>query len=61
MTCKDHNAASHQGVVKIGSTVREALKNDPKLGKLSQANLLMAINNAREAHKDAKLIDALHM
>jgi len=61
VTCKDYNAASQDGMVEIGSTVRQALKNDPKLGKLSQGNLLVAINNACEADKDAKLIDPLHM
>ncbi|RDJ14345.1 hypothetical protein [Rhizobium grahamii] len=37
VTCKDYNAASHDGMVEIGSTVRQALKDDPKLGKLSEA------------------------
>lgn len=61
VTCKDYNAANHEGMVDIGVTMRKALKSHPKLGKLSDGNLLVAINNACEAHKDAKVIDALHM
>lgn len=61
VTCKDYNSASHEGMMDIGATMHRALKSDPKLGKLSEGNLLVAINNACEAHKDAKVIDALQM
>ena len=60
VTCKDYNTATHQGMMDIGATMRASLKNDPKLGSLSEIAMIAALNKACEAHPDSKVVDALH-
>jgi hypothetical protein len=57
VTCKDYQHGTHQKMMDILA----ALEADPSFGALSEDELDGAIEKACTAHRDAKVIDALHL
>jgi hypothetical protein len=57
VTCKDYQNGTHQDMMDILA----ALKATPTFGALSEDELDGAIDKACTGHREAKVIDALHL
>ncbi len=60
ITCKQYNASGHEEMVAIEDAFYDAMKNDPKLGKLGQSAFVSRLYQVCRDNPDAKVIDVLH-
>ncbi|RWB56592.1 hypothetical protein [Mesorhizobium sp.] len=59
VTCEDYIKSGHNLMVAMEAAFHEAMKNDPKLGSLSQAALSDVMYKNCTGKTDTKVIDAL--
>ncbi|WP_141246025.1 HdeA/HdeB family chaperone [Mesorhizobium sp. WSM3859] len=59
VTCKEYLESDHNLMVAMESAFHEAMKNDPKLGSLNEAELSLVMWDNCTGKPDVKVIDAL--
>ncbi|WP_165349929.1 MULTISPECIES: hypothetical protein [unclassified Mesorhizobium] len=59
VTCKEYLDSDHNLMVAMETAFHEAMKNDPKLGSLNQAELSLVMWDNCTGKPDTKVIDAL--
>jgi len=59
VTCIEYQMSKHEEMVAMESAFKEAVKADPKLGKLPQWKLVDLIDKVCRHHPDDKVMDML--
>jgi hypothetical protein len=59
LTCLEYQMSGHNDMVAMETAFKEALKADPKLGKLPQWKLADMMDKVCQHHPDAKVMDML--
>jgi hypothetical protein len=59
VTCIEYQMSSHDEMVAMETAFKEAVKADPKLGKLPQWKLADMMDKVCRHHPDAKVMDML--
>ena len=59
LTCIEYQTSKHDEMVAMETAFKEAVKADPKLGKLPQWKLVDMMDKVCRHHPDAKVMDML--